>query len=154
MASSSAITAFYFGSTSTTPPLIAAVGNVAFSLQRTPLDVTSIGSWNTYFIDGVASSAFTLDVYYSRLDHSTLLADILNPVTAGRPWYFEIHFGGSSGSPAVTDKVTGYCIITSFDAVSAAGDVVRGSFSAQVIGSVMSAGDLATEGVSEAEEEE
>lgn len=153
MAYASALTGFYFGATSTSPPLIAAVGNVAFSLQRTPLDVTSIGSWNTYFIDGVASSAFTLDVYYSRLDHATLLADVLNPVTAGRPWYFEIVLGPAAGSPAVVDKITGYCIITSFDAVSSAGDVVRGSFSAQVVGSVQIAGDLATEGAAEVVEE-
>lgn len=149
MAYASALSAFYFGATSTSPPLIAAVGNVAFSLQRTPLDVTAIGSWNTYFIDGVASSAFTLDVYYAYADHNALLTDLLNPVNAGRPWYFEIVLNPNN-SPTYPDKITGKCIITSFDVVSAGGDVVRGSFSAQVIGAVSIATDQATLGVSEA----
>lgn len=149
MAYSSAISAFWFGATSSTDVSIAAVGNIAFSLQRTPLDVTSIGSWNTYFIDGVASSAFTLDVYYSYADHNALLTDILNPTNANRPWYFEIVLNPAN-SPTNPDKITGKCIITSFDVVSAAGDVVRGSFSAQVIGAVSIATDQATLGVNEA----
>ena len=77
MAYSSSLSAFTFDATT-----IPAVGNIAFSLQRTPLDVTSIGAWNTYFIDGVASAAFTLDVFFSHADHNKLITDVLNPASS------------------------------------------------------------------------
>ena len=128
MAYASALSAFSFNTTN-----IPAVGNIAFSMQRTPLDVTSIGAWNTYFIDGVASAAFTLDVFFSKADHTLLITDILLPTGASRPKVFTITLG-TVGVNAET--ITGKCIITSWDVVSASADVVRGSFSCQIIGPV------------------
>lgn len=128
MAYASALSAFSFATTN-----IPAVGNVAFSMQRTPLDVTSIGAWNTYFIDGVASAAFTLDVFFARADHNLLITDILTPSGAGRPKAFVITLG-TVGVNA--ESISGKCIVTSWDVVSASADVVRGSFSCQIIGPV------------------
>ena len=145
MAYPSAISSFSFNTNN-----IAAVGSVAFTLQRSPLDVTSIGSWNTYFIDGVATSAFSLDVYYSTSDHSALMNDILQPVTTTPgPVAFVITFGTTSGTPVVVDSVSGNCIITGFDIVAQGGDVVRGSISAQIVGPVTIAEVLAETGTAE-----
>ena len=145
MAYASALTGFKFNTVE-----IAAVGTVSFSLQRAPLDVTSIGSWNTYFIDGVASAAFTLDVFYSDGDHAALIFDLLNPTATSptRPVSFVIYFDGLA-TPA--DYVTGNCIITGFDVVSQSGDVTRASISAQVVGAVNISGDVADKGVAEVE---
>lgn len=128
MAYASALSAFSFNTTN-----IPAVGNVAFSMQRTPLDVTSIGAWNTYFIDGVASAAFTLDVFFTRADHNLLTSDILGPTGANRPKAFVITLGTVGAN---SESISGKCIITSWDVVSASADVVRGSFSCQIIGPV------------------
>lgn len=136
MAYASALSAFSFNTTN-----IPAIGNVAFSMQRTPLDVTSIGAWNTYFIDGVATAAFTLDVFFSRADHNLLITDILLPTGASRPKAFVITLG-TVGANAET--ISGNCIITSWDVVSASSDVVRGSFSCQIIGPVSFTGGGAT----------
>jgi hypothetical protein len=144
MAYSSALSQFTFNST-----VIKAVGSIAFSMQRTPLDVTSIGSWNTYFIDGISSSAFTLDVFYSYLDHSALITDILNPLNTGRPRSFTIKLGSYTSGGAVNDTITGTCIITSWDAVSASADVVKGSFSCQIVGPVTVVADVADIGNAE-----
>lgn len=136
MAYSSALSAFTFATVN-----IPAVGNIAFSMQRTPLDVTSIGTWNTYFIDGVASSAFTLDVFFARADHNLLLADILTPTAANRPKAFVIKLGTVGAN---NETISGNCIITSWDVVTASADVVRGSFSCQVVGPITFAGGGAT----------
>ena len=136
MAYASALSAFSFNNTN-----IPAVGNVAFSMQRTPLDVTSIGAWNTYFIDGVATAAFTLDVFFARADHNLLITDILLPSGAGRPKAFVITLGTVGAN---TESISGKCIITSWDVVSASADVVRGSFSCQIIGPVSFTGGGAT----------
>lgn len=136
MAYASALSAFSFNNTN-----IPAVGNIAFSMQRTPLDVTSIGAWNTYFIDGVASSAFTLDVFFSKADHTLLVSDILLPTAASRPKAFVITLG-TVGVNA--ESISGKCIITSWDVVSASADVVRGSFSCQIIGPVSFTGGGST----------
>ena len=143
MAYASALTGFKFNNV-----LIPAVGSVGFSLQRAPLDITSIGSWNTYFIDGVASAAFTLDVYYSDADHDDLLFDLLNPTatTPTRPVAFVIYFDGKA---TPVDYISGNCIITGFDVVSSAGDVTRASISAQVVGAVNVSGDVADKGIAE-----
>jgi hypothetical protein len=137
MAYSSALSQFTFNTNA-----IKAVGSIAFSMQRTPLDVTSIGSWNTYFIDGIASSAFTLDVFYSYLDHSALITDILNPLNSGRPLAFTIKLGSYTSGGVVNDTIAGKCIITSWDAVSASADVVKGSFACQVVGPLTVVSDV------------
>jgi hypothetical protein len=143
MAYSSALSSFEFNNV-----LINAVGTVAFTLQRPPLEVTPIGAWNTYFIDGVATSAFTLDVYYSAADHEALFDDILLPSTGtGRPLEFYINLDGANPS---VDRIYGNCIITGFDIVSSASDVTRASISAQVIGAISIAGQAADIGPSEA----
>lgn len=128
MAYSSSLSGFTFDGTT-----IPAVGNIAFSLQRTPLDVTSIGSWNTYFIDGVASAAFTLDVFFAHADHNKLITDVLNPATSAGTKAFVITLGTAGAN---VEKIEGYCIVTSWDTVSASSDVVRGSFSCQIVGPV------------------
>lgn len=143
MAYASALSSFKFNQLE-----IAAVGNVAFSMQRAPLDVTAIGSYNSYFIDGVAASAFTLDVYYAYGDHTALIADIMDPLGAGRPLSFVIYLKES----ATADYIAGYCIITGFDVVSQSGDVVRASFSAQVIGQLEINNTFAQTGATEVEE--
>ena len=128
MAYSSSLSAFSFDGTT-----IPAVGNIAFSVQRTPMDVTSIGAWNTYFIDGVASSAFTLDVFFSHADHNKLITDILNPTTSSGSKAFVITLGTVGAN---VEKIEGYCIVTSWDSVAASSDVVRASFSCQVTGPI------------------
>lgn len=129
MAYSSSLSAFTFDATT-----IPAVGNIAFSLQRTPLDVTSIGAWNTYFIDGVASAAFTLDVFFSHADHNKLITDVLNPASSAGTKAFQITLGTVGAN---VEKITGYCIVTSWDSVAASSDVVRASFSCQVVGPIV-----------------
>lgn len=146
MAYSSALSAFTFDATT-----IKAVGSVAFSLQRAPLDVTSIGAWNTYFIDGVASSAFTLDVFFDIADHTKLMVDILNPASgASRPKAFIITLKNVAGA---VQSISGNCIVTSFDVVTTTADVVRGSFACQVVGPITfttnTTGDLADTGTAE-----
>jgi hypothetical protein len=143
MAYASALTGFKFNAA-----LVPAVGTVSFSLQRAPLDITSIGSWNTHFIDGVASAAFTLDVFYSDADHDDLLFDLLNPTSTSptRPVAFVIYFDGKA---TPVDYVSGNCIITGFDVVSQSGDVTRASFSAQVVGAINISGDVADKGIAE-----
>lgn len=145
MAYSSALSSFTFDSTT-----IPAIGNIAFSMQRAPLDVTSIGCWNTYHIDGVASAAFTLDVYYTFTDHTKLIQDIFIPSGASRPLAFSITLGVNG---ATTDTLTGRCIITGMDVVTSTADVVRGSFACQVIGPVSVNGSEADTGGAEVEPE-
>jgi hypothetical protein len=128
MAYSSSLSAFSFDGTT-----IPAVGNIAFSFARTPMDVTSIGAWNTYFIDGVASAAFTLDVFFSHADHNKLITDVMNPVTSAGSKPFIITLGTVGAN---VEKIEGYCIITSWDSVAASSDVVRASFSCQVTGPI------------------
>ena len=141
MAYSSALSSFTFDSTQ-----IAAVGSVAFSMQRAPLDVTSIGCWNTYHIDGVASAAFTLDVYYTFDDHTKLISDIFVPSGANRPLTFSITLGVNG---ATTDTISGRCIVTSMDVVTSTADVVRGSFACQIVGPVSVNGNEADTGNAE-----
>lgn len=137
MAYSSSLSAFTFDTT-----VIPAVGNIAFSLQRAPLDVTSIGAWNTYFIDGVASAAFTLDVFFSHADHNKLITDVLNPSSSAGTKAFVITLGTVGAN---VEKIEGYCIVTSWDTVAASSDVVRGSFSCQIVGPIKYTGGGASD---------
>ena len=128
MAYSSSLSAFTFDTTT-----IPAVGNIAFSFQRTPMDVTSIGAWNTYFIDGVATAAFSLDVFFSHADHNKLITDVLNPASSAGTKAFIITLGTVGG---VVEKIEGNCMVTAWDSVAASSDIVRGSFSCQVVGPI------------------
>jgi len=120
---------------------VKAVGNVSWSYNRSPLEVTPIGAWNSYFIPGVSSTTISLDVYFSHADHSYLKAAILNPVAniTTQPNAFILTFGGNTVSGAVVpETITGSAYVVGWDVVMSSGDVVRAQFQLVVQGYILS----------------
>lgn len=133
--------------------VIPAVGSCSVSLPRPVVDVTPIGCWNTYFIEGVLSGTVALDVFYNKVDHNTLTTALLN--VSGTTIPFVVIFDSNETTPGTPDDfISGNCIITSWDAVSTTADVVRGSFVLQIYGQVNVNGTLSTLGNGEVPEEE
>jgi hypothetical protein len=121
---------------------VKAIGNISMSYNRSPVEVTPIGSWNSYFIPGVASTTISMDVYFSHADHSALKAAILNPLTniAAQPQAFVLTLGGAIASGAVVpETISGFCYIVGWDVVASSGDVVRAQFQLVVQGYVTTA---------------
>jgi len=117
--------------------VVKAIGNISMSYNRSPVEVTPIGSWNSYFIPGVASTTISMDVYLSYTDHATLKTAILNPLTniAAQPQAFILNLGGAVASGAVVpETITGYCYVVGWDVVASSGDVVRAQFQLVVQG--------------------
>lgn len=106
---------------------VPAVGTCAISTSRPPLDVTPIGSWNSYFIEGVLAAAGTLDVYYNKTDHEALVN--AGCVVTNAPIEFSFVL-------KTNESIDGFCIITGWDIVSATTDVLRGQISFQIVGQV------------------
>lgn len=137
MAYTASLSGFSLASTA-----IKAIGNISMSYNRSPVEVTPIGSWNSYFIPGVASTTISMDVYFSHADHNLLKAAILNPLTniASQPQAFVLTLGGAVVSSAVVpETITGFCYIVGWDVVASSGDVVRAQFQLVVQGYVNTA---------------
>jgi hypothetical protein len=118
----SALSTFEFDGT-----IVPAIGTVAITNQRPPLDVTPIGAYNSYFIEGVYAAAGTLDVYYNATDHFSLVNAGLVVQNAPLPFQFVLKTG---------ETITGNCFITGWDIVASTTDVVRGQISFQIVGQV------------------
>lgn len=107
---------------------IPAVGTMALSISRPPVDVTPIGVLNTYVLSGIMTAVATIDVYYNTTDHTALTSEILTPAGLAQ---VELFFNGTAGS---TDVFAGQATIVSMDVVSVTSDVVRGSYTFQFYG--------------------
>lgn len=119
----SSLSAFAIGGTN-----IPAVGTMALSISRPPVDVTPIGVLNTYILSGIMTAVATIDVYYNATDHAALTGEILVPAGLTQ---VELFFNGTAGS---TDVFGGAATIVSMDVVSVTSDVVRGSYTFQFYG--------------------
>ena len=127
---------------------VKAIGNISMSYNRSPVEVTPIGSWNSYFIPGVSSTTISLDVYFSHADHTALKAAILNPQTniSSQPQAFILTFGGNTVSSAVVpETITGSAYVVGWDVVMSSGDVVRAQFQLVVQGYILSTVGSATD---------
>lgn len=116
--------------------VVYAIGSMAASFQRPALDITPIGTRNSYFINtGNMTSVITLDVFYACADHGALVTELFNPTAADMPFVITFNDG---------DTINGYCIVTQFDSTVVTSDVVRGSFTLQVNGQLQYAACEAT----------
>ena len=134
MASTSSVASFTYHSIT-----FAAVGSCAISSQRPVIDVTYLGSWNSYSLPGVMSTAITLDVFISMTDHVVLVTNLINGEVV-RPFSILLTTG---------DTITGSAYVSGFDASIVSGDVSRASFTLVADGAITMDGDLATKGASE-----
>lgn len=127
---------------------IPAIGSVSMSLPRPAVDVTPIGSWNTYFIKGVMSGTIGLDIYYNKTDHKALVDALLT--ATGSSTAFQLILNSTQTTPGTFDDViTGAGIVTSFDVVSSTADVVRASIVIQIYGQLNINGTAVTYGNAE-----
>jgi hypothetical protein len=117
----SSVSAFKIGNTT-----INAVGTMAISASRPPLDTTPIGVLNTYIITGVLTVVASLDVFFSEADHGGLTDELMNP-----QGLTDVEVIFKSG-----DYLAGQATVVAWDCVSAGMDVVRGSFTLQFYGPV------------------
>lgn len=96
----------------------AAVGSCAISAQRPVIDVTYLGSYNTYSAPGLLSTALTLDVFIDMASHKVL---VTNLVDAETPRAFTVLF-------VTGNSISGTAYVTGFDSQIVTGDVARASF--------------------------
>lgn len=96
----------------------AAVGSCAISAQRPVIDVTYLGSYNTYSAPGLLSTALTLDVFIDMTSHKVL---VTNLVDAEIPRAFTVLFVTGA-------SISGTAYVTGFDSQIVTGDVARASF--------------------------
>ena len=134
MASTSSVASFIYNSVTH-----AAVGSCAISSQRPVIDVTYIGSYNTYSAPGLLSTALTLDVFIDCTSHATLLTNLAD---AEVPRAFTVTF-------VTGDTITGTAYVTGFDASIVSGDVSRASFTLVCDGVVTFDTNAAVKGASE-----
>jgi hypothetical protein len=134
MASTSSVASFTYNSVT-----FVAVGSCAISSQRPVIDVTYLGSWNSYSLPGVMATAITLDVFISMTDHVVLVTNLVNGEVV-RAFTVTLVTG---------DTITGSAYVTGFDSAIVSGDVSRASFTLVVDGAITMDGDLATKGTSE-----
>lgn len=102
-----------------------AVGSMAVSMSRQPIDITQVGSANSNFLSGILTTAIALDIYYNKADHVTFTTALLTP--ASNAFTF---------TTAASDVVTGNGFVTGCDIVATMGDIVRGSITIQCTGIV------------------
>ena len=116
-----------------------AIGSMTLSSAAAPLDITQVGSANSYNISGVMQTSVSLDIYYTSTQHSQLTTDYL---------------GGTARSFAVransVDQVSGTGRIVGFDVVASTADIVRASITIQVTGPISVNAATAHQGVNEA----
>jgi predicted secreted protein len=118
--------------------VIDAVGTMALSYSRQPLEVTQIGSANTHFISGIANAVVALDIFYNATQHAALTADILS----GNSKAFVVTLGTG-------DTISGTAYVVGYDWVSSNSDVVRASLTLQVEGAITINGTAAAAGANE-----
>lgn len=133
MAYNASVSSFSWGGA-----VIDAVGSVALSFSRQPLEVTQIGSANTHFISGIANSVIALDIFYNATQHSTLTTAALSGNSAA----FIVTLGTS-------DTISGTGYVVGYDWVSSNSDVVRASITIQVEGAVTINSTAAAAGANE-----
>lgn len=133
MATTSSVASFSFNGVT-----IAAVGTCSVSAARPPIDVTPIGSWNTYHEFGILSTIVQLDVYYSNADHGAIVDQLTAP-TGFIP--FVVTFSSAAGN-----AVSGNCMVVGWDSGAATADITRGSFTLQVRGALTTAGQTSVVG--------
>jgi hypothetical protein len=118
-----------------------AIGTVSLSSARPPLDVTQVGSANTYHLPGVATSVVSLDIYYNAGaggNHTQLASDYLSATS--RAFIVTVATG---------DTISGNGFLTGLDVVSSNQDIVRGSIQIQVSGPITINGTAAVSGSNE-----
>lgn len=103
--------------------VVQAVGSMSISTSRPPLEITQVGSANSHFLTGVATTAINLDIYYNEAQHSAFTSDYLNANQVA--FLFETNTG---------DTFSGEGFIVGIDVVAVNSDVVRGSITIQVTG--------------------
>jgi len=113
------------GGTYTTVP---AVGSATYTLNRPPLEITSLGDGNASFLTGVQNATATLDIFYDNDDANHIeLFDNIN---------------GAENAIAVkltleTDEsIQGLAYVTNFDITATNGDVTRASVQLQFTGAI------------------
>lgn len=129
-----ALSQFSFGASN-----ISAIGSVSVSSGRQPIDITTIGAANQYFLAGVMGTVVSLDVYYNITDHSSIVANMTNSSSASA---FVVTM--KSG-----DVVSGSGFVTQADIVASAGDVVRANITIVATGKVVHGATTAFGGVNE-----
>jgi hypothetical protein len=97
-----------------------AIGTIAVSSARNPLDITQVGSANGYVLGGVLQGQIAADIYYNKADHTHLYSKLLDGQTT--TFKFNINTQGTN-----TDFVSGTGLITGLDVIATSGDLVRGS---------------------------
>lgn len=129
-----ALSQFSFGASN-----ISAIGSVSVSSGRQPIDITTIGAANQYFLAGVMGTVVSLDVYYSVADHGAIVANMTN--------------GSAASAFVVTmksgDVVSGSGFVTQADIAASAGDVVRANITIVASGKVVHGATTALGGVNE-----
>ena len=115
-----------------------AVGSMAVSMSRQPIDITQVGSANSSFLSGILTTAIALDIYYNKADHVIFTAALLTP--ASNTFTF---------TTAASDVVTGSGWVTGCDIVASTGDIVRGSITIQCTGIVSVNATAASSGANE-----
>ena len=133
MAYNASVSTFSWGGS-----VIDAVGTMALSYTRAPLEVTQIGSANTHFISGIANASISLDIFYNISQHSALTTNMLSGNSAA----FIVTLASS-------DTISGTAYVVGYDWVSSNSDVVRASISLQVDGGVSINGVSAANGSNE-----
>lgn len=114
------------------------IGSMSISMSSPPLDVTQVGSANTYSIAGMMSTAISLDIYYTKAQHVTLTSSLLT--------------GGSAAftlTAAAGDVITGTARVVGLDIIGSNQDIVRASVTLQVTGPISINGTSAYTGVNE-----
>lgn len=114
------------------------IGSMSISMSAPPLDITQVGSANTYHIAGMMSTAINLDIYYTKAQHVQLTGSLLAGGTAS----FTL-------TAAAGDIVTGTARVVGLDIIGANQDLVRASVTLQVTGPIAINGTLAYTGVNE-----
>jgi len=114
------------------------IGTMSISMSAPPLEITQVGSANTYFIAGMMTTAISLDIYYNKAQHVQLTGSLLTGGTAAFTFTME------SG-----DVVTGTARVVGMDVVGSNQDIIRASVTLQVNGPISINGTQAYTGVNE-----
>jgi len=116
-----------------------AVGTMSISMSRPPIEVTQVGGFNSYFLPGVLTSAIALDIYYNKTNHATFTSRLLDGTA------LPITFICESGDQIVAESA----LVVGCDIVGSQGDIIRGSISIQVRGSISINGSTSAQGINE-----
>lgn len=133
-ANTSEVSSIVFGGTT-----FDAVGSVSISAGRAPIEVTQLGSYNAHFLPGVLTSALALDIYYNSTNH-IVFTDALIDATGPTAFTFTTASGNT---------ITGSGYVTGVDIVASMGDIIRGSVSIQVTGTLTISANGAVQGGNE-----